>query len=263
MKIVFTKMQGLGNDFVVIDATKNPFQLNATDIQRMADRRYGVGFDQLLLIEPGTKEADFTYRIFNADGSSAEQCGNGARCVTKYIIDSGLASKKNIVLQAPKGLMHCVDCGNDQYQVDMDVPVISNQSEIFNVNGVDISAGILSIGNPHVVIVVDDVATADVSGLGEALSNHVYFPNRTNVEFVQIQNRNRLLLRVYERGVGETLACGSGACAAMVMARVWGLIETKATVSQPGGDLVIEWADEGVVRMTGPAEMVFVGEWGL
>ncbi|NCA69002.1 MAG: diaminopimelate epimerase [Sphingobacteriia bacterium] len=273
MRLAFSKMQGLGNDFVVLDATRQAIALDPGLIRRLADRRFGIGCDQVLIVEPprlaGT---DFHYRIFNADGSEVEQCGNGARCFARFVREHGLSDRAEIPVGTAAGPIRLFLEADDQVRVDMGAPEFTPARIPFladapariyplEVDGEHLSIGALSMGNPHALILVDDVDTAAVARLGALVETHPRFPRRVNVGFMQILARDHLRLRVHERGVGETLACGTGACAAMVHARQCGLVESRVRVSLPGGDLLIEWAGPSeVVWMTGPAVEVFRGE---
>ncbi|WP_373506764.1 diaminopimelate epimerase [Thiocapsa sp.] len=276
MKLAFSKMQGLGNDFVVLDATERPIALDPPLARRLADRRFGIGCDQILLVEPprlpGT---EFHYRIFNADGSEVEQCGNGARCFARFVRDRGLTEHDEIPVGTAAGpiRLYLEDAG--QVRVDMGAPELQPEripfladrptlTYVLDVAGEPLIIGALSMGNPHAVILVEDVDTAPVARLGPLVESHPRFPQRVNVGFLQILARDHLRLRVYERGAGETLACGTGACAAMVHARQRDLVDARVRVSLPGGDLTIEWPGPGqVVWMTGPAVQVFDGEIAL
>jgi diaminopimelate epimerase len=272
MEISFTKMQGLGNDFVVIDATSQPIELTTEQVRFLADRRFGVGCDQVLLVEPPRQaDVDFTYRIFNADGGEVEQCGNGARCFARYVRDHGLTRKKDIAVATHAGLI-CLHVEADgQITVDMGIPqfepeVIPFEAEAraetypLQLASTEVDVSVLSMGNPHAVLRVEEVENAPVDSLGPEIEAHPRFPRRVNVGFMQIVDRQHIKLRVYERGAGETLACGTGACAAVVVGRQRGWLDDKVTVSLPGGNLKIQWSGEGqVVMMTGPAVSVFEG----
>ncbi|MFT3742237.1 MAG: diaminopimelate epimerase [Gammaproteobacteria bacterium] len=254
-------MQALGNDFVVVDALKAPISLDPALIQRMADRHLGIGFDQLLLIEPASEpDCDVRYRIFNADASEVSQCGNGARCVGDYLWKNGIRDKDTLVL-ATQARRLTVKRHHDKIQVNMGVP-LWNPTEIpFIPDAFDEPhLGAVNLGNPHLVIVVPDVDTAPVQPLGQALQNHPAFPQQVNVGFMQILDRQHIRLRVYERGAGETLACGSGACAAVVVGHQAGLLAEAVEVALPGGNLQIHWAGEGEpVWMIGGAQRIFEG----
>jgi diaminopimelate epimerase len=272
MEIRFTKMQGLGNDFVLLDALSSSLALSPAEVRRIADRRYGVGCDQVLLIEPATMEGtDVRYRIFNADGGEVEHCGNGARCVARYLRDEGRVSADRIVLQTVNGSVR-MECREDgQVTVDMgpprfspgDIPMrVTAEADAYelDVGGERVQLQALSMGNPHAVLRVADVATAPVATLGPRIATHEVFPAGVNVGFMEVVERARIRLRVYERGVGETPACGTGACAAVVAGRLQGLLDAVVDVALPGGHLVIRWDGGGAsVWMTGPAERVFEG----
>lgn len=272
MEISFTKMQGLGNDFVVIDATSQPIELTTEQVRFLADRRLGVGCDQVLLVEPPRQsEVDFTYRIFNADGGEVEQCGNGARCFARYVRDHGLTRKKDIAVATRAGLISLHVEADGQITVDMGIPqfepeVIPFEAEAraetypLQLASTEVDVSVVSMGNPHAVLRVEEVENAPVDSLGPEIEAHRRFPRRVNVGFMQIVDRQHINLRVYERGAGETLACGTGACAAVVVGRQRGWLDDKVTVSLPGGNLRIQWSGEGqAVMMTGPAVSVFEG----
>ncbi|NOV32165.1 diaminopimelate epimerase [Methylomonas sp. ZR1] len=271
--INFTKMQGLGNDFVVIDAINQPIQLTTSQIRFLADRHFGVGCDQLLLVEkPVSDNAEFKYRIFNADGSEVAQCGNGARCFARFVRDKGLSNKDEIIVDTDaRQLTLRFDAGG-LITVDMGVPAlepeqiplkVSEQSTLYKVTLADteVAFAAVSMGNPHAVIQVDDVISAPVSSIGARLESHELFPERANIGFMQIVNRRQIKLRVYERGAAETLACGSGACAAVVAGIEQGLLEQDVQVQLPGGELIVSWLGSGhPVMMTGAATTVFEGQ---
>ncbi|MCP5157918.1 MAG: diaminopimelate epimerase [Gammaproteobacteria bacterium] len=276
MKMDFTKMHGLGNDFVVIDGIGQTVALESTQIRRLADRRFGIGCDQVLLVEASQRaEADFRYRIFNADGGEVEQCGNGARCFARFVRDRGLTEKSALCVETLAGLLQLHLLPDGQVAVDMgqprleptDAPFFATERALrypIAADGLELEIGVVSMGNPHAVLLVDDVDQAPVAHLGPLLERHGRFPKRTNVGFMQILTPNHVRLRVFERGVGETLACGSGACAAVVVGRLWGRLWPNVRVSLLGGELEIHWAGEGEsVIMTGPATTVFEGriEW--
>lgn len=271
-ELLFTKMHGIGNDFVVLDGINQVVNLSSAQVQRIADRHFGVGCDQLLVVEAyAGEEADFRYRIFNADGSEVEQCGNGARCFARFVYDQGLTQKTTIPVMTASGLIVLNIQPNGQVMVNMGVPefaperipfISERQQTLYNreIAGEWVSFSAVSMGNPHAVLQVTDVDTAPVDVLGSALEQHPSFPRRVNVGFMQVLGRDRIRLRVFERGSGETLACGTGACAAVVAGRIQGLLDTQVTVALPGGDLQIRWDGEGQpVWMTGPAETVFRG----
>jgi len=276
MELAFTKMHGLGNDFVVIDAINQPVRLDDQQIRAIADRRFGVGCDQLLLVEPPDHPAvDFRYRIFNADGGEVEQCGNGARCFARFVRDKGLTDKREIPVRTAAGDLLLTVLDDGQVTVDMgkprlepadlplDMPRRRDEYEL-TANGQVVRFRAVSMGNPHMVILVDDVDTAPVETLGPVLESHRAFPQRVNVGFMQVTGPDHFRLRVYERGAGETLACGTGACAAMVAGRLAGLLDQQATAQLRGGSLSIRWAGEGEpVYMTGPAISVFEGTIGI
>lgn len=271
-ELLFTKMHGIGNDFVVLDGINQVVNLSSAQVQRIADRHFGVGCDQLLVVEAyAGEEADFRYRIFNADGSEVEQCGNGARCFARFVYDQGLTQKTTIPVMTASGLIVLNIQPNGQVMVNMGVPefaperipfISERQQTLYNreIAGEWVSFSAVSMGNPHAVLQVTDVDMAPVGVLGPALEHHPSFPRRVNVGFMQVLGRDRIRLRVFERGSGETLACGTGACAAVVAGCIQGLLDTQVTVALPGGDLQIRWDGEGQpVWMTGPAETVFRG----
>ena len=271
-ELLFTKMHGIGNDFVVLDGINQVVNLSSAQVQRIADRHFGVGCDQLLVVEAyAGEEADFRYRIFNADGSEVEQCGNGARCFARFVYDQGLTQKTTIPVMTASGLIVLNIQPNGQVMVNMGVPEFSperipfiseRQQTLYNreIAGEWVSFSAVSMGNPHAVLQVTDVDTAPVGVLGPALEHHPSFPRRVNVGFMQVLGRDRIRLRVFERGSGETLACGTGACAAVVAGCIQGLLDKQVTVALPGGDLQIRWDGEGQpVWMIGPAETVFRG----
>jgi len=271
MLIQFTKMHGLGNDFVVIDAISQQVDLTGEQIRAIADRHFGVGCDQLLLVEKSTDaRAEFGYRIFNADGGEVEQCGNGARCFALFVRQQGLTTNDAISVVTSSGLIELV-VKADQVTVNMGVPNFNpdslpflqdNRAETYDlvVNDTVYAIGAVSMGNPHAVMVVDDVDDIDIDVLGQAIESHPMFPNRVNAGFMQIVNRNEIRLRVYERGVGETKACGTGACAAVAVGRMLNRLDEQVTAHLHGGDLNISWSGEGsVLLMTGPATTVFQG----
>lgn len=270
----FTKMHGLGNDFMVLDATRAPIDLDAGQIRRMADRHCGVGFDQLLLVEaPGRPDADFRYRIFNADGSAAGQCGNGARCFARFVIDHGLTDKQHLRVECPGGLIGLEVRDDGNVRIDMGAPGFlpaqipflapaAAPTHVIDVAGAPVEISVVSMGNPHAVLFVASVDAAPVSTLGPALEAHPRFPERVNVGFAQVLAPDHLRLRVFERGAGETLACGTGACAAVAAGRQRGLLEARVRVTLPGGELQIEWPGAGApILMQGPATRVYEGLW--
>lgn len=271
----FTKMHGLGNDFVILDQLKGRADPDPGFLRRLADRRTGVGCDQILVIEPGGGDADFSYRIFNADGSAAGQCGNGVRCIARWLVQHGHHAGPELTLGSPGGLVLTRLVDNDEVMVDMgpprfepaDIPFVATARAPryeLQLDGVPQTIGAVSMGNPHLVLQVRDLGRAPVESLGARLENHARFPDRANVGFMQVVDRSHIRLRVHERGAGETLACGTGACAAVVVGRTWGLLDETVAVDLPGGRLVISWAgdDADPVMMTGPAVEVFSGELG-
>lgn len=272
MSLEFTKMHGIGNDFIVINALQQPLSLTQEEIRRLSHRRFGIGFDQLLVIEPAmASEAEFNYRIFNADGSEVENCGNGARCFARYVIDKGLTKSREIPVSTAVGLMHLRVNDDGQVTVKMeqplfdpiDVPFVAEalaDSYQIEVDRMIIDAGVVAVGNPHVVTIVDSVQNAAVEHLGALLERHPRFPKRVNAGFMQIDNRREIHLRVYERGVGETMACGTGACAAVATGINQGRLDTEVLVHLTGGDLTVSWPDKKApILMTGPCETVFEG----
>lgn len=276
MMLNFTKMHGLGNDFMVVDGVTQNVFLSQDQIKKLADRNFGVGFDQLLLVEPPyDPDLDFHYRIFNADGSEVSQCGNGARCFARFVSMKGLTNKTAIKVSTKSGNMVLYLENNNQVTVNMGRPILEPKKVPFTANQQEktyllrsdedtVMCGVASMGNPHCVTVVDDVATAPVETLGARLENHERFPEKANIGFMQIVDRSHIKLRVFERGAGETLACGSGACAAVVVGRIQDLLDHKVQVDLPGGTLHIRWHDENSpVKMTGPAEYVFDGHMQL
>ncbi|MCG9685051.1 diaminopimelate epimerase [Vibrio sp. Isolate23] len=273
MHFHFSKMHGLGNDFMVVDCITQNIFFSPDLIRRLADRHTGVGFDQLLVVEaPYDPETDFHYRIFNADGSEVEQCGNGARCFARFVRMKGLTNKYSISVSTKKGKMVLNIEEDDQVTVNMGVPEFepskipfkAKQTEktyILRAEDKTLFCGAVSMGNPHVVTVVDDTQTADVDTLGPLLESHERFPERVNAGFMQVLSRNEVNLRVYERGAGETQACGSGACGAVAVGIVQELLDEKVTVNLPGGSLKISWqGPDKPLYMTGPATHVFDGQ---
>lgn len=272
MRLEFTKMHGLGNDFLVLDLVTQRIRLDTPTIQRLADRNFGVGFDQLLLVEPPQDpDADFRYRIFNSDGSEVSQCGNGARCFARFVRDRRLTRKEIIRVETASGLIELHMREKGWVMVDMgaprltptDIPFLAPKAALtyaITANGQPIEIAAVSMGNPHAVLRVESVDTAPVATLGPILEAHPSFPERVNVGFMQVVDRQTIRLRVYERGAGETLACGTGACAAVVAGIRWGLLDRKVNVHLPGGMLEIQWADDQAsVLMTGPTARVFEG----
>jgi len=273
MRLKFTKMHGLGNDFVVLDATRAPLALDRDQLRFLADRHFGIGCDQILQIEPPrSPDTDFYYRIFNADGGEVEQCGNGARCFVRFVRERGLTDKTEIRVGTQSGVIVPKLEGDGRVTVDMGVPQFEPARIPFiaerraltyqlDVGGAAIEISALSMGNPHAVQVVKDVDAAPVRTQGPAIEAHARFPQRVNAGYIQIIDRGRIKLRVYERGAGETLACGTGACAAVVAGIQRDLLDPRVVVTTRGGDLGISWQGEGKpVLMTGPAVTVFSGE---
>lgn len=271
----FAKMHGLGNDFMVVDAVRQTFAPDAATIRRLADRRFGIGFDQLLVVEAADEaQADFRYRIFNADGGEVEQCGNGARCFVRFVREQGLTDKTCIRVQTQAGLITLQDGEDGLVRVNMGAPVFAPERIPFLTeqsaarvqplalpDGGEVLITALSMGNPHAVQVVADVAHAPLAVQGPQIEQHARFPARVNAGFMQIIDRQHIALRVHERGAGETLACGTGACAAAVAGIVRGLLDTPVRVDMRGGTLEIDWHGEGEpVWMRGEAHTVFVGE---
>ena len=272
-RLRFTKMEGAGNDFVVVDATREAFDLCASGIRRLADRHTGIGFDQLLVIEPPrTQDTDFYYRIFNADGGEVSQCGNGARCFVRYVHDNALSKKQSIRVETASGIIEPLLEANGEITVEMGGPIFEpaeipilvpgrESSYTITVGEDRITIGAVSMGNPHAVQLVSDVESAPVISQGPMIENHALFPERANAGYMQVTDRHNIRLRVWERGAGETLACGTGACAAVVTGIGWGLLDSPVNVHTRGGELQIAWRGEGQgVLMTGPARTVFTGE---
>lgn len=282
MKVRFAKMHGLGNDFMVLDLVTQEVTLDPRLVRCWSDRHTGVGFDQLLTIEPPPDpDVDFRYRIYNADGSEAEQCGNGARCVARYALHAGLTVKSELRFQTANGRIGTRLVENGQVEVDMGVPVLDPAAIPCDVAQAESSCAVaamtgyrlrdeggathelvpVSMGNPHGVLFVDEIATAPVDEIGAALTDHPFFPDRANIGFCQIIDSNFVRLRVFERGVGETRACGTGACAAVVAGVLAGRLDERVKVSLPGGKVRVRWQGDGAaVRMTGPATLVFEGQ---
>ena len=272
--LAFTKMHGLGNDFVVVDATREPFELTPGQIRALADRHFGVGCDQVLVVERPTRaNVDFRYRIFNADGGEVEQCGNGARCFVEFVRERGLTAKREIRVETAGGIISprleddgevTVDMGEPRFAA-ADVPFAGGSggaTDALDVDGRVRTISALSMGNPHAVQVVDDVDTAPVTTEGPRIEHHPRFPKRVNAGYMQVVDRATIRLRVWERGAGETLACGTGACAAVVAGIRRGLLASPVRVQVRGGALTIAWDGEGrPVRMKGAAATVFEGRW--
>ena len=273
MLVRFTKMHGLGNDFMVVDALSQRVRMTPKIVRKLADRHLGIGFDQLLLVEPPSRpDMDFRYRIFNADGSEVEHCGNGARCFGRFVRDRRLIMKDEIRVETARGQAVIYLQEDRQVDVDMGAPELRPANIPFqaeqqaatytvDVQGQTVELSAVSMGNPHGVLVVDSVDNAPVETLGPALEAHPRFPQKANIGFMEVVSRNEIRLRVYERGAGETLACGTGACAAVVAGRIRGLLDEEVRVHLPGGELRIRWAGEGEpLRMIGPATTVFEGQ---
>ena len=280
MRLRFTKMQGAGNDFVMLDGIAQPLDLSPAQLRRLADRHFGVGADQILLVErPTVPGADFRYRIFNADGGEVEQCGNGARCFVRFVHDRGLTHRRAIRVETLGGLIEPRLEDDGGVTVDMGAAVFEPERVPFDARGLVarevgrdrlwplaiggrvIECSVLSLGNPHAVQVVADIERAPVAVDGPAIEHHARFPQRVNAGFMQVRDRHFIHLRVWERGVGETLACGTGACAAAVAGILRGALDSPVTVQARGGELQIRWEGAGhSVLMTGPAETVYQGE---
>ncbi|MEK6806095.1 MAG: diaminopimelate epimerase [Pseudomonadota bacterium] len=273
MKLHFTKMHGAGNDFVVVDATRIAFKPVPTQLAKLADRHFGAGCDQILVVEPASDpDVDFDYRIYNSDGSESGQCGNGARCLLRFIHERGISAKKSLRVRTISQVLELEKTADGQTRVNMgvprfapgEIPLSATQRQAhyaLNIEGKEIRFGAANMGNPHAVIEVADVERAPVAPLGAALQAHVFFPQSVNVGFMQIVDAGTIHLRVNERGVGETLACGSGACAAVAAGRLWGKLGERVRVQMRGGELGVEWAGEGQsLYLSGPAVTVYQGE---
>lgn len=276
MKLQFTKMHGAGNDFAVVDATRTPFKPTPAQLTRIADRHFGVGCDQVLVLEPASKpDVDFDYRIYNSDGSESGQCGNGARCLLQFIHERGISAKNSLRVRTLTQVLELEKMPGGQTRVNMgvprfapgEIPLNATQRQthyVLNIEGQEIRFGAASMGNPHAVIEVADVERAPVASLGTALQAHAFFPQSVNVGFMQVADAGNIRLRVFERGSGETLACGSGACAAVAVGRIWGKLSQQVSVHMRGGELRVDWAGEGQpLYLSGPAETVFQGELEL
>lgn len=272
MQISFTKMHGLGNDFIVIDGINQCVNLTTEQVRFLADRRFGVGCDQLLLVEkPKISEAEFRYRIYNADGGEVQQCGNGARCFARFVVEQGLTTSREIPVETAGGLIILTLELDGQITVNMGVPNLAPESLPFvaeqqaasyqlQTSAGELEIAAVSMGNPHAVLIVDDVDNADVETLGPEIEGHQRFVEGVNVGFMQIVSASHIRLRVYERGAAETLACGTGACAAVAAGRLQGKLAESVKVSLPGGELVIRWRGPNEpLFMTGPATRVFEG----
>jgi len=267
MRLNFTKMQGLGNDFIVINNLNDMFNQNLINIPKLANRHTGIGFDQLLIVENSSKEdIDFRYRIFNADGKEVQQCGNGARCFALYVFEKKLTSKRKLNVETLNGVIELNIIDDSSVTVNMGEPEFTpskipanfdNQHKKYSIN--DIEMGVLSMGNPHAVIHVNEIENLEIDKTAKGIQNSDFFPESVNVGFMQINSPSNISLRVFERGVGETQACGTGACAAVVFGVENDLLENTVCVSLPGGDLNINYKKGSEVFMTGPAEFVFEG----
>lgn len=266
-------MQGLGNDFVVIDAISQRIDINSDRARQLADRRFGIGCDQVLVVmPPESPDSDFRYRIFNNDGTEVEMCGNGARCFAKFVRDRRLTGKTTINVETLAGKIKLLVRNNSDITVDMGIPLLEpaaipmlakTRALTYDLPLADrtLTIGAISMGNPHAVTIVDSVTEAPVATLGPEIEAHSLFPQRVNAGFMEIISRSEINLRVFERGAGETLACGSGACAAVVVGKLHNLLDSTVNVNLPGGHLTIEWPGEGhSVMMTGPATTVFTGQ---
>ncbi|MFO1217887.1 MAG: diaminopimelate epimerase [Burkholderiaceae bacterium] len=284
MRLRFTKMQGAGNDFVVLDATRAPIELTAGQLRHLGDRRFGVGADQILLVEPSTSAGvDFRYRIFNNTGDEVEHCGNGARCFVRYVRDKGLTQRERIRVETMNRVLELQLQRDGRVSVDMGAPVFEHAALPFDAGGLEprrvggfelwplqvdsgrtVEVAVLSMGNPHAVQRVDEVRSAPVAELGPMIESHARFARKVNAGFMQVLSREQIALRVYERHAGETLACGTGACAAVVAGIRLGWLDARVDVSTRGGLLSVEWpGGDASVRMTGPAESVYEGEIDL
>lgn len=276
MQLQFSKMHGLGNDFMMIDGVTQNVFLSSEKIRQLADRNFGIGFDQLLLVEPPyDPEQDFHYRIFNADGSEVEQCGNGARCFASFVKMKGLTNRNKIAVSTKVGNIVLYIEKDGQVTVNMGKPIFdpshiplqANKEEktyLMRIGDQTLFFGAVSMGNPHCVLEVEDIDTADVQTLGPLLTKHERFPEGVNVGFMQIVSRNEIKLRVFERGVGETLACGTGACAAVAIGQIQGKLDRDVSVTLPGGTLNIRWnGPSNALKMTGPTQHVFDGQLQL
>lgn len=276
MFLEFTKMHGLGNDFMVVDLISQRAYLDTMTIQRLADRHFGIGFDQLLIVEPpDLPNVDFKYRIFNADGSEVEQCGNGVRCFTRFVHERKLTTKTKIKVQTKAGIVEPELGQNGWVRVNMgypkflpnQIPFLADEPEnlysLALANDESIIIDVVNMGNPHAVTIVPDVLTADVAGMGPQIESHERFPQRVNAGFMQIMDETHARLRVFERGVGETLACGTGACAAAISGMRRGLLANVVEIELAGGKLQIEWREGDVVWMTGPTANVYEGRIDL
>lgn len=276
MKVRFTKMHGAGNDFIVIDNVRQNLSLSPGQIRRLANRQRGIGCDQVLIVgPPDSPDADFRYHIFNADGSEAGQCGNGARCFARFVREQRLSSKTKLKVQAPNGLIQLETANDGRISAEMGIPIFTPSAVPYTTDqeqleyeisaaGETLTIGVLSMGNPHAVITVENIHTAPVASLGAVIEKHVQFTDRVNVGFMQILSRNEIKLRVFERGAGETLACGTGACAAVVHGIRKNLLNNAVTVHLPGGKLSVAWDGNGTAAwLSGPTASVFEGTINL
>ena len=271
MKLSFVKMHGLGNDFILLDGVSQKFNLTADDIRHLSHRKFGIGCDQLLIAQlPSKEDVDFRYRIFNSDGSEAEQCGNGARCFAQFVRRLGLTDKEVMKVETLAGVftLHVrdditvtVEMGEPEFEAEK-IPFSEhseNNVHIFEIDDQQIEFAVVSMGNPHAVIFVDDVDSVDVHKIGGCLEKDERFPKRTNVQFVQIENRQNIIQRIFERGVGETMASGSGACAAAAVAQQKNRVDNTVQITMPGGVLEIQRNENRCLLMTGPTEFSFEG----
>ena len=257
----FTKMQGAGNDFVVLDCTRERFNLSREQLRRLADRHFGVGCDQILVVEPArARGTDFRYRIFNADGREVEQCGNGARCFVKFVHAKGMTEKREMRVETLGGTIVPRLEADGEVSVDMGKPRIESLRENLDIDGKRVEVALISMGNPHAVQVVRDVEAAPVTTQGPSIERHARFPNGVNAGYMQLLDRGRVALRVWERGAGETLSCGTGACAAAAVGIARGLVDSPVRVATRGGTLTVSWAGgDNAPTMKGPAQAVYEG----
>ncbi|MFP6775548.1 MAG: diaminopimelate epimerase [PS1 clade bacterium] len=268
MVVNFTKMQGLGNDFMVIDNTMGDISFTSEQVVFLADRKYGVGFDQLVMVESSTSsESDFRYTIFNSDGSEVSQCGNGARCFARFVEQKKLTNKKTITVETSSGLMELQIIGDEAVRVDMgtpkfdpaDIPLLfEKKSDLYSIEGHNVGA--LSIGNPHCIIILDEIDSLNIEPIAVKIQQSEVLPEQANIGFMKIISPTEISLRVYERGAGETLACGSGACAAVIFGVILGSLEGNVTVNLIGGRALVEYTKNEHVFLSGPGEFVFDGQ---
>ncbi|MDG2047162.1 MAG: diaminopimelate epimerase [Halioglobus sp.] len=272
MQLHFTKMHGAGNDFVIIDLISQDYKLRPQDVRRLADRHFGVGCDQVLAVEPpDSPQVDFHYRIYNADGNEVQQCGNGARCFAVFVREKKLTRKRTITVETAAGIIELRVLGNNEVEVDMGTPELEpekipfsaaarHQSYALLAGKAELEIGAVSMGNPHAILRVESTSASEIEHLGPLIESHSDFPQHVNVSFMEIVAKNEIRLRVYERSVGETLACGTGACAAVVYGILRGWLSDSVTVALPGGKLSVSWEGEDQpVIMTGPTAVVFDG----